>query len=633
MPRKPLLKSIRGKITFFTAALTITLTVLAVTICFYAFHSYQKKMMIRSSEFNLQSIADDTSADLTNILAFVKWCCTSGDVAEYLDTIHGKGTLGQISSENPRIAQLAFDTYDRIWEEYTLHNQNNYIRRLILSSDDPRAYMQMFYSSVPDRADAAAFIASSDFFRPIYDAPSFLWNGLVQTPFNRVSQDYILPVVRPVYSGQSSETTGWLYVEISPEIITNHLKTYPLEADSRLYLTIGEKNYLCTNGVLTESSFDYEPLSELTGTTLSSRSRAMDARFPDSGKRTLLTYSLGIPDWSLTEVLSVRRDRAQQKLYGLMIAGILFASLSFGIALMYFLNRTIVKPVHQLRQNMDSISAGNFGKNPGIEWENELGEIGRGINALSESVVNLMNARVEQERQKKDLEYQILQSQINPHFLYNTLNSVKWMATIQGAAGIADMVTVLARLLKNVSKRTESMITLREELELAGDYFQIQQYRYGSSISIRYDIESEDLYDCMVHRFSLQPLIENALFHGLEPKRAPGTITVTASSKPEAVSRRKPDGSEAERLLILSVTDDGIGMSQETIASVLSDDGTKGSDFFKHIGISNVNSRIQYDFGSSYGITITSEPGVYTTMTIRIPYIVKKGKKGEEHHD
>ncbi len=252
----------------FTAALTITLTVLAVTICFYAFQSYQKKMMIRSSEFNLQSIADNTSADLNNILAFVKWCCSSSDVAEYMDTIHGQGTLGQISSKNPRVAQMAFDTYDRIWEEYTLHNQSNYIRRLILSSDNPLTYMQMFYSSVPDRTDAASLIASQDFFIPLYEASSFQWNGLVQNPFNKISKDYIIPVVRPIYSGESSQTIGWLYVEVSSELITNRLKAYPLESDSLLYLTIGEKNYLCKNGELTESPFEFQWISDLTDSTI-----------------------------------------------------------------------------------------------------------------------------------------------------------------------------------------------------------------------------------------------------------------------------------------------------------------------------------------------------------------------------
>ena len=345
MRKNSLLKSIRGKITFFTAALTITLTVLAVTICFYAFHSYQKKMMIRSSEFNLQSIADNTSADLNNILSFVKWCCSSSDVAEYMDTIHGQGTLGQISSKNPRVAQMAFDTYDRIWEEYTLHNQSNYIRRLILSSDNPLAYMQMFYSSVPDRADAASLIASQDFFIPLYEASSFQWDGLVQNPFNRISDEFIIPVVRPIYSSESSQTTGWLYVEISPELITSRLKAYPLESDSLLYLTIGEKNYLCDKGTLTESPFEYQQVSDLKGSTISTSSKAMEAILSGLGKRTVLTCSLGIPDFQLTEVLSVRRDRAQQTLYTCMIAGILFTALSFGVVLMYFLNRTIVKPV------------------------------------------------------------------------------------------------------------------------------------------------------------------------------------------------------------------------------------------------------------------------------------------------
>lgn len=623
MCKKKLLKSIRGKITFFTATLTLIMTVLAVTICFYAFHSYQKQMMIRSSEFNLQSIADNTSADLNTILSFAKWCCTSSDVAEYMDTIYGQGTLGQISSKNPKIAQMAFDTYDRIWEEYTLHNQSNYIRRLILSSDDPKAYMQMFYSSVPNRADAALLIAAQDFFTPLSEAPSFQWNGLVQNPFNKVNSEYIIPVVRPIYSGNSSKKTGWLYMEISPELITSRIRDYPLEPDSLLYLTIGEKDYLCQNGKLTESPFLYTQISDLPGSTISSNSKAIEAILPGFGKRTVLTCSLGFPEIRLTEVLSVKRDLAQQRLYTYMIAGIILTAISFGAILMYLLNRTIMKPVHLLRQNMDSISRGNFTKNSDIEWENELGEIGKGINDLSENVANLMNTRLQQERQKKDLEYQILQSQINPHFLYNTLNSVKWMATIQGAAGIADMITVLARLLKNVSKRSDSMITLKEELELAEDYFQIQQYRYGSSISIRWSIASDDLYRCMVHRFSLQPLIENALFHGLEPKRAPGTITVAA------VSESNSDDVEQNRILILSVTDDGVGMSQETIEKVLSGTEKEGSDFFKHIGISNVNNRIKYDFGTSYGITINSEPGVYTTMTIRIPYI-RKEEGGEQ---
>ena len=231
-----------------------------------------------------------------------------------------------------------------------------------------------------------------------------------------------------------------------------------------------------------------------------------------------------------------------------------------------------------------------------------------------------MDKRVDDEKQKKDLEYQILQSQINPHFLYNTLNSIKWMATIQNAPGIAEMTTSLARLMKNISKGTASLIPLKEELDLVKDYFLIQQYRYGGSISIEYQIESDDLYQCRLHRFSLQPMVENALFHGIEPKGCAGKIIIKAE---------KTDGPNSDLALRISVTDNGVGMTQETISQVLSGESSPSADFFKQVGIGNVNKRIQYDFGPDYGIHIESRLGEYTTVSIILPYSIPAAKRGK----
>ena len=209
-----------------------------------------------------------------------------------------------------------------------------------------------------------------------------------------------------------------------------------------------------------------------------------------------------------------------------------------------------------------------------------------------------MEKRIDDEKEKKDLEYQILQSQINPHFLYNTLNSINWMATIQGSPGIAEMTTALARLLRQVSKGSSSMITLEEELALVKDYFLIQQYRYGGGITIEYEIESQELYQCLIHRFSLQPIVENALFHGIEPKGSTGKILVKAWT----------DTGEGKKDLRISITDNGVGMSREAIEKVLEQKPAKKSaDFFRQVGIANVNQRIRHQFGGSYGISIDSQ--------------------------
>ena len=200
----------------------------------------------------------------------------------------------------------------------------------------------------------------------------------------------------------------------------------------------------------------------------------------------------------------------------------------------------------------------------------------------------------------------MLQSQINPHFLYNTLNSIKWMATIQNAPGIAEMTTSLSKLLKDISKGTTTLISLEHELSLIRDYFTIQQYRYGGAGTLEIDVRDEALLSCRILKFTLQPIVENAIFHGIEPKGSSGRITIRIYQ-------------DEARDVHVDVTDDGIGMAPEMASSILSASAPTGSSFFKEIGVSNVHKRLQYEFGSRYGLTITSCPGEFTTVSILLP--------------
>ena len=213
----------------------------------------------------------------------------------------------------------------------------------------------------------------------------------------------------------------------------------------------------------------------------------------------------------------------------------------------------------------------------------------------------------------------MLQNEVNPHFIYNTLNSIRWMATIQNAPGIAEMVTAFARLTKSISKGTQKLVPLQEELALLNDYFTIQQYRYGGDLEIEVSrIESETLCcDCLIPRFTLQPLVENAIFHGLEPKGGHGSVLLDISTDLE-------NGD-----VLLRITDDGVGMPPELVAHLLDEptEEAEKTEKFRHVGLWNVNRRIRYSFGESYGLTIESEEDVGTEVTIRLPY----QKKGDSH--
>ena len=197
----------------------------------------------------------------------------------------------------------------------------------------------------------------------------------------------------------------------------------------------------------------------------------------------------------------------------------------------------------------------------------------------------------------------LLQSQVNPHFLYNTLNSVYWMAVVQKNTGIEKMVKSLVNLLKNISKGVSDKIPLSEELALLDDYVSIQSIRYMGAFEYRCRVP-EELLQYRIIKFTLQPLVENAIFHGVAPKGSFGVITV--------------DAFEEADFLVLTITDDGVGMTQERAAALLASGERVAQGSMTGIGLGNVNRRLKLAYGKGAGLAIESVPGEYTKVSVRI---------------
>ncbi len=608
-------KTVRNQIIISTAAITLIIAAITVTICFSVFQSFLRKAEIQSAEFNMQVISNNVSADMDHIFSFVDWCSSNTDINHFLRVFQNQEKMPTISSKDFSLRTVALNTYSRLKEQYNdTPSSEKYMSRVLISPENRKVYLQLSDTSATNTSSAADIVYADELFQMFLNAPEYLWNGLHPDPLLESDSPKFLPIVRPIYNQYNADRIGWLYLTIPERLLTDYIHTMPLEEDSALYVTIGERTYRYDCGQLTECDFSFQFLKDVSSQTFHKSNHAAQVQFPDGSRRYTVSCPLGNQGWTITQVLSDQSYLAQRDVYNIIIAGIVVVILISGGLLYLVLSHLINRPVALLQSKIGAIAQGNFSRDPSIEWENEFGTIGKGINQMSENVVSLMNKKVEDEKQKKDLEYQILQSQINPHFLYNTLNSIKWMATIQGAGGIAEMTTALARLMKNVSKGTGAQIPLKDELALVQDYFLIQQYRYGGSVSLECRIPDPELYHCMIHRFSLQPIVENALFHGIEPKGCAGKIVI------EAWESASSDG---QSLLKVSVTDNGIGMTEETMKKVLTGEANSSAEFFRHVGINNVNKRIQYDFGEDFGITIQSETGEnsYTVMTITLPYI------------
>lgn len=419
---------------------------------------------------------------------------------------------------------------------------------------------------------------------------TLLYNSLIDA-----SKAYINRIVI------GSDKKSYLY--ISTRLLTQSLNSETLPSDSHFLLTMNHKTYNLLDPDFNEISY-----TMTQSQTTSKESCYLTTLIDDNGhKYTYITLPCSVSGWYLSQSLSELELKNQRQLYLYLILPICSIVLLAGICLAIYLNRIINLPIAQILKTISDISNGNFKYAADIEWDNELGDIGKGINSLSNNVLQLMNESIKTEKEKRELEYQILQSQINPHFLYNTLNSIKWMATIQKASGIAEMTTALSKLMRAISKDSAQIVILQDEINLLDQYFLIQKYRYGGTLSLNYQISNQILYQLKLPKFSLQPIVENAIFHGIEPKGEAGVITITSYLV-------------NDQEWIIEVTDNGIGMTNEQINILLSENDHSESEFFKKIGIHNVNQRIKYTFGVQYGLHIESELGHYTTVFIHLPF-------------
>lgn len=581
---------IRLRITGISVLFTLLLSITFASASFFLFRHYARESVLRSAEFNLRLVSNLIEQDLMELNSLVNRQSLDSETIRYLQS--DSPTAWQALSLHSNMARAANEC-----------RAYSYLQRFIVT--DPHCKRIVHASNLTNSVPLRTYNIQQ--LPEIGRRERSVWQLAFHDPLlpNTVPDSVL--VAYPVYRPRSQEQLGIVYLTASARLFSDRLSGYAGLADGGVYLRTGAGLWQIGSDQFLPASLEIVS-SKMDPVTTQSRSTVIQNVRVSSGKAyALVTCPIGNYGISLTHRLPAAALFSQDTALCFFISGVVFLVSLMGILLFLYLNRLIVAPVAKLRERIGRIAGGDFTSDPSIEWPNELGDVGRGVNQLSQAVKELMERRVADEQERQSLEYRMLQNQVNPHFIYNTLNSIKWMATLQGASGIAEMTTAFARLLKRVSKGNRPLHTLREEFALLSDYCTIQQYRYGGAIMIEIaEISNEGLCECMIPSFSLQPLAENAIFHGIEPKGGVGSIWLRIS--------QTENGD-----VLIAMQDDGVGMSQETIDAVFS-----GSDEaqtpYSQIGVRNVHRRIQYAFGPQYGLSIFSKPGEYTRVELRIPY-------------
>lgn len=412
---------------------------------------------------------------------------------------------------------------------------------------------------------------------------------------------YVLTYYRPIV-GKDGEDLGAVAVNLNERVLFYQLlNTGEPERDSRYFLVDGDG----TIGSAASTSQIGRNISDLTGIGEILSYDPLDAANPDMDQIVVSVRSpmTGYGIVSLSSRSFLLQSLREQQIF---IIAALIVTLILVLLLAGRISAWLYRPVKELKSTMEKVSAGDLSARAPVWDRDEIGILSEGFNETVSHVESLIGELVNERMQKKEAELEALQYQITPHFMYNTLNSIKYAAILQKSDRIAEQLGAFIELLQVSINRKGAFLTVKDELRMVKNYVMLQQFRYMDSFDVVYHVDS-DVDEMYVPRLILQPLVENAILHGINHEKGNCLIEVSVKRHQE--------------MLELSVSDNGEGMSEEQVAELMASNGGKRTQrgHFSGIGIANIRDRLQLYYEDQGTIKYYSAVGAGTHAVILLP--------------
>ncbi|WP_394151299.1 sensor histidine kinase [Vibrio maritimus] len=429
---------------------------------------------------------------------------------------------------------------------------------------------------------------------PLYDyalahPDEFVWSGVYQGS----TEDNIpgsLSLFRVIKDRSYRGGIGMLYVNLDSKLFSTVVASYNNRTDGHVFVLDSELSPLVGGEVPSELLSAISEHIDLKRTDYSTQFQ--------QGSQRVYVKVLSEYNWITVGVLDLDAvtDRSYH-LFGYFTWGFvifLFTASFFWLSAV----AKLLAPIRALRKATRRVRYGDFAVQATPYGRDELGELTKDFNFMVSKIGQLIESQIAQKEREKDAEYRALQAQINPHFLYNTLNSIRWMAIIQKADNIKMVIESLARLLRNSTNKMDSVISVAEEISILKDYVEIELVAYNSKFSVTYQIDDSTL-GCQCLKFLLQPLVENAIFHGVLPSERAGEIMVEVKRVDESIWLR--------------VVDNGVGFDSK-------DETPHGrQNHFNSIGLDTLRERLDAHYSNQSSLIIDSVINRHTSVTVVLP--------------
>ncbi|WP_219996675.1 sensor histidine kinase [Paenibacillus sp. tmac-D7] len=412
------------------------------------------------------------------------------------------------------------------------------------------------------------------------------------------SADQVLSFVKAIKDPLTGNMLGVVLIDMKLNIIQQTIESVSLGKSGFIYMTDRQGGivYSSVNPVVYRIKAEWmvSASNDLIKTINGRSYQIMHTPFQNIG-------------WKIVGVFPLDESRSVITRLQFYTVLVVLVTLVLAFAASWFFTNSIISPVRKLRSLMRKVEEGELNLRFRSRSNDEIGQLGHSFNKMVQEIERLIHMVYTEQKEKREAELKILQAQIKPHFLYNTLDTIQWMAQDRKADDIVEIIGALTNLFRIGLSKGHEIIRLSEELKHVESYLIIQMARYEGKLN--YEIRvAEELEGCSVLKLILQPLVENAIYHGIKTKRGSGRIRIEAVKEQHKIRLR--------------VEDDGLGMKPEQIEYVrMGLQGSENPEFKSGYGLFNVHERIRLTYGSSYGVQVESEYGKGTCIDVYLPFV------------
>lgn len=425
--------------------------------------------------------------------------------------------------------------------------------------------------------------------------------GLMKFKFRYQGDDNVFAVTKTVIHKDTGKTVGLVVLYVKETVIASIYERKMNYKGGNFYI-------LDQNGKIISSQNKerlYLDFNEATSISIPNSTQVETNFFQGKGSEKVLvsTHRLEPLQWSIVSVIPIDEITVERKEINKLIIRIGSLCLLFSFIVSYLLSRSITRPIFQLSRTMRDIRTGHLTVRSSYQSSDEIGYLNDVFNNLMDRIEELLAENVEEQKTKAEIEFKLLQTQVQPHFLYNTLETIISLIKLDMKTEAITAAKYMANFYKISLSKGNDIISLREEMQLSESYLEIQQLRYVEYMEYTMDID-EEIMSSSISKLTLQPIVENAIYHGLKRKMEKGILRITGSRVGDEVH--------------IEIYDNGVGIEEAQIKGMMRE--VSGTSEKAGFGVRSVHNRIRMLYGERYGLEVESQIGCYTKVTIRLPF-------------